>query len=204
MGTSSPYGGHKDHNPLLPRDYINGDGPFPPPQDDAPPPVSDKPDNPKDPPEEQKTSNDKDNKNDPPQEDKAKKTENNKKPLKRETSWREAKSSFSRHINGSSHKNIQKTMRAYGQAYGSTKGLIVSSKAGIAAGNALAQFITNNINRSDDLSNRIRNIFNSGHELKTVLSQLANALSPSPDDKESSIAREAITSTMCHLYEYYR
>jgi hypothetical protein len=193
MGTSGPYGGHKDRNPLLPRDYIDRDGLFPSHEgDESSPP--DESDEQKESHEDQNTPKDKD--------EKINKSDKTRNPLKRETPWRDAKTSFSRHINGTGNNNIGKTMQAYGRAAGSTKGLIFSSKGGILAGNALAQFLSNNFQGSDNLSKRIRDIFSSGNDTKTTLSLLADALSPSPDDKESSVARDAITNTICYLYEY--
>jgi hypothetical protein len=189
MGTSSPYGGHKDHNPLLPRDYGDDGEPYPSPHKDVPPPTPDKPDDPRDPQKEEKSSKDDHNNHDKPGKDD--KTSINEAPgysTKPETSWRNAKSAFSKHINGRGYSNVRKVMQSYGRASGLAKGLILSSKSGIAAGNALAQFVTNNIRGTDDISNRIRNIFSSGSEIKIILSQLANVLSPSPDDKESAIA----------------
>jgi hypothetical protein len=197
MGTSSPYGGHKDHNPLLPHDYDDSSGPYPPPQKDAPPPAPDKSDAPREPQKEDESSKDEHG-----NQEKVKKDEKLKNPTKPETSWRKVKSAFSKHLNGKGHSSVRKVMQSYGRASGTTKGLILSSKAGITAGNALVQFVVNNIRGTDDISNRIRNIFASGKELKIVLSQLSDVLSPSPDDKESAIARDAITSTMCHLYDY--
>jgi hypothetical protein len=200
MGTSSPYGGHKDHNPLLPHDYGDPSLPL---SKDVPPPASEKSDDPKEPQKEEKSSKD-----DHANQEEAKKDDKasiNKKPVcptKPGMSWRQAKSAFSKHINGRGYSDVRKVVQSYGRASGSVKGLLSSSKAGIAAGNALVQFVTNNIRGTDDISNRIRNIFNSGDEIKIVLSQLANVLSPSPDDKEAAIARDAVTSTMCYLYDY--
>ena len=202
MGTSGSYGGHKDRNPLLPRDYIDRGGLFPSHGDDdsSPPDESDEQ---KDSHEDQNTPKDNDDKKHQPKEDdKIKKPDKNINPLKRETPWRDAKTAFSKYINGTGNNNIRKTMQAYGRASGSTKELILSSKGGVFAGNALAQFLSNNFQGSDNLSKRIRDIFSSGNDTKTTLSLLADALSPSPDDKESSIARDAITNTICYLYEY--
>ena len=199
MGTSSPYGGRKDRNPLLPRDYIDQDVLFPSNGDGG----SSSPDVSKESQEAEKSSKDNDNKKDTPKDaDKTEKTDNSKNLLKRKTPWKDVKASFSKQINRTGNKNIGKTMQAYGRASGSSKGLILSSKTGIRTGNTLVQFLSNNIQNSDNLSKRIKNIFNLGNDTQTTLSLLADALSPSPDDKESSITRDAITNTMCYLYEY--
>jgi len=197
MGTSSSYGGRKDRNPLIPRDYAGGDNLFPTPGGDMPPPAPDNSNDPKEP----DISKD-DDKKSPKKDDSSKNTEKSKTPIKHEAPWKDAKTSFSRHIKGSNNKGFNKTMHAYGRASGSTKVIISSSRGGIHAGNALGQFLTNNVQGSDDLSKRIRDIFSSKSDIKTTFSLLANALSPSPDDKESSVARDAVTNAMCHLYEY--
>ena len=200
MGTSSSYGGRKDHSRLIPHDYDNYNL-FPPSGGDMPPPVPDKQNNPKESLEKPDNSND-DEKKSSKKDDVTKNIENVKNTIKHETPWKDAKTSFSRHIKGSNYKGINKTMHAYGRASGSTKIIITSSKGGIHAGNALGQLLTNNVQGSDDLSKRIRDIFSSKSDIKTTFSLLANALSPSPDDKESSVARDAVTNAMCHLYEY--
>jgi hypothetical protein len=202
MGTSSSYGGRKDRNPLIPRDFIDRDELFVSPEDGVSLPVPDKSKNPEYPSDEQKTSKDDDSKKSQKKDDKEKKNENVINPIKHKTPWKDAKTSFSNYVKGSNNKNIKKTMQAYGRASGSSKSIIISSKGGIATGNALVQFVTNNIHGSDDLSRRIREIYDSNHDTKTTLSLLANTLSPSPNNKESSVAREAITHTLCYLYEY--
>jgi outer membrane biosynthesis protein TonB len=126
MGTSSPYGGRKDRNPLLPHDY--DDSLFPSPGGDMPPPSPEKSNGPKEPPKEQKPPKDDDNKKQPEEDDKSKNVEKVNNPLKHETPWKNAKTSFSKNINGSSNNGISKTMQAYGRAFGSTKAIIYSSK----------------------------------------------------------------------------
>lgn len=197
MGTSSSYGGRKDRNPLIPRDYAGGDNLFPTPGGDMPSPA---PDNSND-PGEPDIPKDEDKKS-PKKDDSSKNAEKAKTPIKYETPWKDAKTSFSKHITGSNNKGLDKTMHVYGRASGSAKVIISTSKGGIHAGNALAQFLSNNVHGSDSLSKRISEIFSSKNDIKTTFSLLANTLSPTPDDKESSVARDAITNAMCYLYEY--
>jgi hypothetical protein len=165
MGTSSPYGGHKDRNPLAAPDYDDpGELDFSTTDQEPAPTTID--------------------------------------PAKQETPWRNAKSAFSNHIRRDPRFPVNKVMQAYERASGSVKGLLRSSNAGIAAGNALAQFVSNAMPSGSDLSKRINDIVKSGGDIKIVLSKLSDALSPTPDDKESAVAREAITNTMCRLSDY--
>lgn len=172
MGTSSIYGGHKDTSPLLPDDYDNN---------------GDENANPDAPPEDIDTPSPPPSQNEP--------IPSNEKP------WQAVKTAMSRSITGRS-SNIREVMRKYGRAGGASKGLIRSSRAGIATGNRLAHFLTNGLAGASALSQQIRDIFQTEGDLRIALSRLADVLSPSPDDKESAVARDAVVNALCELYEY--
>ncbi len=176
MGTSSPYGGHKDSNPLLPPDY-DGDGL--PGGDDIPDngemPPGNLPDGPQPPI--------------PPQ----------------GTSWQYAKTSMSQYITGrtpSGRDGVKHVVKSYGQAAGRTAGMMRTSSSGIQVGYVLAQFLSNRYSETETVFARINAILQSETDIKTALSKIADAISPVPEGKEDAVARDSVTNTLCQLYEY--
>jgi hypothetical protein len=171
MGTSSPYGGHKDSNPLLPPDY-DGDNDAPDNGDTAPdmPPAGPQP------------------------------------PLPpKDTPWKDVKTAMSYYITGrtsSGGSGVNHVIRSYGRAAGSTAGMMRTSSSGIRTGQVLTRFLSNSYDTNDSVFNKINTILQSETEIKTALSKIANVISPVPEGKGDAVTREAITDTLCQLYDY--
>lgn len=176
MGTSSAYGGHKDSSPLLPPDFdgdVLPDGDHVPENGDVPP---DKPATGPQPPLQ------------PPG-----------KP------WQAAKTAMSHYITGrtpSGRNGVKHVIRSYGRAAGRTSGMMRTSSSGIQAGEALARFLSNSYSEKEPIFARIDAILQSETDIRTALSKISDAISPVPEGKEDAVTRDAVTNTLCQLYDY--
>lgn len=123
----------------------------------------------------------------------------------RDTPWKNVKTATSYYITGHSSRgesSVNHIIRSYGSASGGASGMMRSSRAGLRAGHALGQFLSNNYIPGDSVYERINTILQSERDIKIGLSKIADIISPIPEGKEDAVAREAIINTLCQLYDY--
>jgi hypothetical protein len=119
--------------------------------------------------------------------------------------WQNVKTATSYYITGHSSRgegSVNHIIRSYGRASGGAVGMMRSSSAGLRAGHSLSQFLSSNYSSKDSVYERINNILQSEHDVKTALSKIADIISPVPEGKEDAVARDAIINTLCQLYDY--
>lgn len=173
MGTSSRYNGPNDRNPLLPEGFDLGE------YDGGQ--------------SENKPMDEENGVNE------GSKVENeNKTDIKKPQNWRNAKTHMSKYLNN--NRNVKSATSSYIKALGGHKRAGMSSTSGKEVTRNLGSFLSGV--SSSGIKDTLRNnkIEFENRDVGEVLSDVINFLSPVPDSKENSIARNAMINTIGDLY----
>lgn len=173
MGTSSRYNGPTDRNPLLPEGFDLDDY------------NGDESEN--------KSMTEENGVN-----ESLKVEDENKSDIKAPQNWKNAKMQMSKYLNN--NRKIKSATASYIKALGGSKKAGMSSTSGKVATRNLGSFLSgiSNLGIRDTLRNN--GIKFENRDVGEVLSDVINFLSPVPDSKENSIARNAMINTIGDLY----
>lgn len=197
MGTSSRYGGPKGKNPLLPIGFgddnaIDNEEGFD---------NKDNVDEPLEKDKEAETDKNGNEKSDPKEE--KQNYETNKENIVNNLQtqdWKNAKNSISKYIKNSS-TGPKKAVSRYVKALGGANKASKASHSGKTTTIKLGSFLSNVSSTSVKETFDNLKIDYIGKDVKVVLSELVNKLSPVPINKEDSVAREALIDALEILYD---
>lgn len=198
MGTSSMYKG-RNKSPLLPADFDDGGGIDPDnsnlPVDSNEKPEDAKTDNGKEPDNSDSTEQP----NDIIQPSQEKGNKNSE-----DTSWKKAKTKMSKYASGrGGAKGKQNAVSLYIKAYGGARNAARTAKAGINTTIKIGNFFDGVSNKGISQVLKDNNIQTEGRSSKEILADIVNALAPSPDTNDDSVARKALIKTMSVIYEKF-